>query len=607
MKSAKQNLHTLTGKHCDESCRDRLVGILEARALIARYRPVAELNACNVFAQLARVSATADQPIRDMAPLFAAARRINLAHKLAKRYFDCALSGFADSAFGAPGQGGRLILPLPAPAIESLGTALAEILEKSLSKSGLGAAELTLLHPGISSMDAEVMLGIVEFTQAAHALGIGFARAGLGCDLAEEALWADCPPTLCVLDEMHLEDLDESNPGLDRLRGSLERQHASGRKVLAQGITGQNGLNLARELDIDLICGDFIGKFSRRPYDMLSAAAFKSLRKHCDCQVDRGARSDSLLGRLLLQLEPVTPKTQVEDVFHLFERQPDIRAVAVVDEGRPLGIISRYEMVDNMARPYRHELFGRKSCTRFMDPDPLLLEVNIGLAELMDQVVQAHPRHLISGFIVTDAGQYVGMGSVQDLMREITAMQIESARYANPLTQLPGNVPINQHIDNLLASGIHCAVAYCDLDYFKPFNDVYGYARGDEIIQMTARVLADCVDPEIDFIGHVGGDDFVLVFRSPDWEARCQRALDRFAQDVLRFFSPNDIEQGGYVTTNRKGEMEFHALTSLSIGALECEPGQYASHLAVASVAAEVKKKAKAIQGNSLYVNQRKT
>ncbi len=606
MKSVKQNLQRLAGKHCDEGCRPGLEGILEARALVARYRPVAELRACNVYAQVARVSAASDQPIRDMAPLFAVARRVDLAHKLAKRYFDCVLGGFADSSFGAPGQGGRLILSLPASAIEALGADLAEILEKSVRKSGLAAGDLILLHPGLSSVDSDVMLRIVQFTLAARDLGAGFARAGLGCDLAEEGLWAECPAELCVLDEMHLEDLDESSPGLDRLREFLDRQRALGRKVLAQGVNGQNALNLARALDIELACGDFVGKFSRRPYDMLSAASFKSLRKHCDSREERTGRSDSLLGRLLLALAPVTPKTHVEDVFHLFERQPDIRALAVVEEGRPLGIISRYEMIDNMARPYRHELFGRKSCTRFMDPDPLLLEVNIGLAELMDQVVQAHPRHLISGFIVTDAGLYVGMGSVQDLMREITAMQIESARYANPLTQLPGNVPINQHIDSLLANGIRCAVAYCDLDYFKPFNDVYGYARGDEIIQITARVLADCVDPEIDFIGHVGGDDFVLVFRSPDWEARCQRALDRFAQDVLRFFSPNDIEQGGYVTTNRKGEMEFHALTSLSIGALECEPGQYASHLAVASVAAEVKKKAKAIQGNSLYVNQRR-
>jgi GGDEF domain-containing protein len=198
------------------------------------------------------------------------------------------------------------------------------------------------------------------------------------------------------------------------------------------------------------------------------------------------------------------------------------------------------------------------------------------------------------------------MGAVQDLMREITHMQIQAARYANPLTQLPGNVAINEHLNKLLQSEDACVVAYCDLDHFKPFNDVYGYAKGDEIILLTARCLNDVIDTEIDFLGHIGGDDFVIIFRSPDWQARCQRALDCFGHEVMAFFSDSDITQGGYSTANRKDEMEFHALTSLSIGAVEALPRLYDSYLEVATVAAEVKKHAKAIKGNSLYVNQRK-
>jgi GGDEF domain-containing protein len=171
---------------------------------------------------------------------------------------------------------------------------------------------------------------------------------------------------------------------------------------------------------------------------------------------------------------------------------------------------------------------------------------------------------------------------------------------------LPGNVPLNQKIDNLLGEQVPFVVAYCDLDHFKPFNDVYGYARGDEIILLTARVLNDAIVPECDFLGHIGGDDFVMIFRSLDWRQRCEQALKDFGEEIQAFFSPSDIAQGGYLATNRKGEMEFCGLTSLSIGAVEIEPGVYANHLSVAGVAAEVKKKAKAIAGNSLYVNKRK-
>ena len=182
---------------------------------------------------------------------------------------------------------------------------------------------------------------------------------------------------------------------------------------------------------------------------------------------------------------------------------------------------------------------------------------------------------------------------------------MEAARYANPLTLLPGNVPINQYIDNLLAVGEPWAIAYCDLDHFKPFTDVYGYARGDDVIRLTARVLTEVCDAERDFVGHIGGDDFVLIFRSSDWQARCEHALRIFAEEVLGFFSHDDVERGGYVTENRKGEMEFHPLTSLSIGVTQVTSGAFRSHLDVSVVAAEVKKKAKSIKGNSLYVNQR--
>jgi len=316
-------------------------------------------------------------------------------------------------------------------------------------------------------------------------------------------------------------------------------------------------------------------------------------------------RSGGVLEKLLANPPAVTPHTTAEEVFILFEHDLSLRAIAVVANGIPLGLIARYEMVDKMSRPYRHELFGRKPCTRFMDPQPLILDIKLPLAEISEMVVNADPRHIISGFIITDAEAYVGMGSVQDLVREITMMQMAAAKYANPLTQLPGNVPINQHIDNLLANDQSCYICYCDLDHFKPFNDVYGYAKGDEVIRLTGRILSESCDAERDFIGHIGGDDFVLVMRSGDCEQRCRRALEQFGREILRFFSNDDIERGGYVTENRKGQMEFQEIITLSIGLFNASPKLFRNHLQVSIIAAEVKKKAKAIKGNSFYLNQR--
>jgi len=388
--------------------------------------------------------------------------------------------------------------------------------------------------------------------------------------------------------------------------GQLIRDHvAAGRRIIATDVETLAMLKVLQGSGVSFACGHFMGKPTMVPTCTLAAAAHKYIAEKVAGIEGQPGGHLHVLEKMLQAVPPVTPETMAEQVFHLFELNPDLRAVAVVKDGHPLGMIARYEMIDNMARPYRHELYGRKPCTRFMDADPLVVELRLSLLELSEILVHAHTRHMISGFVIIDDGQYVGIGSVQDLVREVTAMQMEAAKYANPLSQLPGNVPINQHIDNLLVAREPFIIAYCDLDHFKPFNDVYGYARGDDVIRLTARVLADACDPDKDFIGHIGGDDFVLVLRSEDWQARCERVLRLFGEEILGFFSRDDVERGGYVTENRKGNMEFHALTALSIGVVEAQPGMFRSHLEISVVAAEVKKKAKSIKVNSLCINQR--
>src|SRR5690606_35871576 len=135
-------------------------------------------------------------------------------------------------------------------------------------------------------------------------------------------------------------------------------------------------------------------------------------------------------------------------------------------------------------------------------------------------------------FIITGtAGSYLGIGTSHDLLRELTEVQITAARHANPLTQLPGNVPVNLHIEFLLASEVSFCACYADLDNFKPFNDVFGYVHGDEIIQLTGQLLCAHASSG-DFVGHIGGDDFLVLWRSADWDARCHALLEAFGLSV---------------------------------------------------------------------------
>jgi diguanylate cyclase (GGDEF)-like protein len=319
-----------------------------------------------------------------------------------------------------------------------------------------------------------------------------------------------------------------------------------------------------------------------------------------------GNTSNFTVETVLRYVEPVQPETEFEKISALFSENKSLRSVPVVKDGRPVGLIGRYEFVDILAQPCPRELLEKKSCAEMMNAVPLLVEKSVPVQELSGFLSESEIRHFTGSFIITEQGRYLGMGAGQDLLREITRAQIESARYANPLTLLPGYVPINEHIENLLQSGKSFSVCYGDLDNLKPYNDVCGYRKGDELIQFTARLLGNICDPVNDHIGHIGGDDFILVLKSPDWEQRCHRALSVFAHTSSALFDKDHRSIGGYLSGDRQGRIVHHPLPTLSIGAIRVNPGLFRSHHAVAEAAMSAKTMAKEKSGNSLFIERRR-
>ena len=125
------------------------------------------------------------------------------------------------------------------------------------------------------------------------------------------------------------------------------------------------------------------------------------------------------------------------------------------------------------------------------------------------------------------------------------------------------------------------------------------------MIQLTGRILSWACDPKLDFIGHLGGDDFILLMQSRDWKARCEQALRSFEQAASLLFTPEHLKAGGYQSEDRNDNVVFHRLTSLSIGAVPVSPKQFYSHNEVSAAATQAKKMAKKTMGNSLFIEQR--
>jgi diguanylate cyclase (GGDEF)-like protein len=186
--------------------------------------------------------------------------------------------------------------------------------------------------------------------------------------------------------------------------------------------------------------------------------------------------------------------------------------------------------------------------------------------------------------------------------------RIDRNRNANPLTGLNGNIEIQRDITSRISRGLLFAVIYADLDNFKAYNDVYGYSNGDRIIVLTADILTDQTmlfgNPD-DFVGHVGGDDFILVSTPDKAEQICRSVIAEFDDKVLNFYNEEDRERGVITTKNRKGEIDTFPLMSISMAIVTNERREINSYVEVGEIAAEVKKKLKTMPGSNYFMDRR--
>ena len=182
-------------------------------------------------------------------------------------------------------------------------------------------------------------------------------------------------------------------------------------------------------------------------------------------------------------------------------------------------------------------------------------------------------------------------------------------REANPLTGLPGNVSIEKELRRRVDSKEPFVFAICDVDYFKAYNDHYGYARGDQAIKMTASVITEAVE-ELgtgeDFIGHIGGDDFVYITTPEKADLLGERVTAEFNQRVNFLYNEADRRKGYIEVSNRRGEVERFGPMTITVALVNSESHKIVHFAQVSAIAAELKAYGKSLPG-SVVVKERRT
>ena len=199
---------------------------------------------------------------------------------------------------------------------------------------------------------------------------------------------------------------------------------------------------------------------------------------------------------------------------------------------------------------------------------------------------------------------------IEELLARVRAQLRRSGQInANPLTGLPGNLVIEAEVSaRLLKRQPPLSMLYCDLDNFKAFNDVYGFARGDDVIRLMAGILVEAVEKHgnaDDFVGHVGGDDFVVLSTPNKAEAIARHIIDRFDRGAPDFYSPEDRQRGYTTVVDRRGQPQQFPLVSVSIGIVTPARRGVDTYLATAKLASEAKHVAKRQVGSSFFIDRR--
>jgi diguanylate cyclase (GGDEF)-like protein len=446
-------------------------------------------------------------------------------------------------------------------------------------------------HERVDDMDE--LAAVVSEVRAA---GVSLALDDFGDGRSSLRLWSQLKPEVVKIDKYFTRDISRDGDKLKTIQALLQIADIFGTSLVAEGIETAQDLRVLRDVGIAYGQGYFLGHPNTAPLQYLGTDAQRVLAERQIVvfpELSRATSSGQLSNLALVQAPTVTAKTTNDDLAGCFLHWPGLHAVALLDQEKPVALINRAQFMNEYSKLYYREVWGRKSCEIHANFQPRLIEREHSVDELVGILTSQDQRYLTDGFIVTDNGRYVGLGTGDQLVRSVTETRIEAARHANPLTFLPGNIPISQHMERLIEKGVRFVACYADLNNFKPFNDHYGYWKGDGMIRLLARLaLAQC-QSQCDFLGHVGGDDFILLFQSCDWRARCERIVMDFNAQALDLFDEVARRAGGIEAEDRQGVRRFFPCTTVSIGAVVIDGSRFSDAEAVANLAALAKHDAK--------------
>ena len=414
-------------------------------------------------------------------------------------------------------------------------------------------------------------------------------------------LITDLNPHYLKLDMQLIRGIDRDTVKQALVKSLQEFAKVTGTYLIAEGIETRE--ELEKLIHIGVHYGQ--GYYIKRPVPGLSGVPDDVAATISDINGKKNhlygySLSDVYIGNLAYAAPSVNETVMVQEV-HAMLMHNNLQGFCITNEGAVRGVVTRHAVNEAVSGAYGFSLNAKKPIASIMEKNFLALDHQMPVT-FAGKLAMARPDHMVYDFLtVTRNSQYYGIVTIKDLLNKTIEIEVNNATQLNPLTSLPGNPLIERALSNMLYERQESCVLYFDIDNFKAYNDVYGFENGDRVIQH----LADCISevlPEGEFLGHVGGDDFVVISGEKHVETLCRSIIRRFDETVRSFYNPEDAASGYILTKNRQGHEEHFPIISLSIAGVRSDSGRFPDIYALSAEASRVKKECKLIPGSAYLI-----
>lgn len=365
-------------------------------------------------------------------------------------------------------------------------------------------------------------------------------------------------------------------------------------RLIAEGIETLDELVKLTQMGVHFAQGFFLGKPERELQPLNDEVADHILRLQRMCRLE----SSWTIGHLAYPIKQFEEDTLISELYTYFKHFEHELGAVIVRGEQPVGLMMRENLFRELSGQYGISLYWNRPIRQIMDRHPLIVDNNMPVEQVSQMAMSRDINKLYDFVIVMNEKKMEGVTTVRSILECITQERMEKARVANPLTGLPGNIQIQKELNKRLSAGKPFSVIYADLDYFKWFNDCYGFQKGDEMIQITADILqyscTVCGDP-YDFVGHIGGDDFIVITNSLESKRLCEEIIRRFDLGTQIFYD----DSGDCCVVDRQGNPVQVDRVTLSLSLIVCEPSNLTAEQ-ISNRAAYMKKIAKS-QIGSVY------